>query len=138
MFGLFTANLFARLLLLGCALGLFVLVLGLFLGETFCGPTFDFSLGPRNGPEAIFATLQLGGNIQTIGLFTVIGLFGLTEQVCDLGLELDFKLVGVFPAQCPVFGRIGLDLGAVETDFAEFQAAHLLGDQENLNKQWLQ
>jgi hypothetical protein len=44
----------------------------------------------------------------------------------------------VFPAQSPVLGGVGVNLGPIETDLAEFQDTHLLGNEQNLNEERLQ
>ena len=92
-------------------------------------------LGPGDGRQAFLAARQLGGQVQSVRRLAVVRFFGLTQQFGHLGLDLRFEFVGVFPAQGLVPGGVGLDLGAVEADLAQFQTAHLLGDQQNLHEQ---
>ena len=111
-------------------------VFGLLPGVPFGGPPLDLGLGPGDGRQAFFAARQLGGQVQSVRRrLAAVRFFGLTQQFGHLGLELGFKFVGVFPTQGLVLGGVGLDLGAVEADLAQFQAAHLLGDQQNLHEQ---
>src|SRR6056297_758972 len=107
-------------LFFGLTLGDFFLVLGLFLSVTFSSPSLDLSFGLGDGRQTFFAPSQLGGNVQPIGQLTVVGLFGLAQQIGHLGLKLGFKLIRVFPAQGTMLGGVGFDLGAVEAHLAEF------------------
>jgi hypothetical protein len=89
-----------------------------------------------NRVEPVLPARDLGRDVQ-LG-FVLLGLVGGTrpvEQGLDLGLQLGLGLEHVAVAHRLVATRVGLDLGAVHSDGAQLDQAHLARQAHDLHEQ---
>ena len=102
---------------------------------TFLGPGGDLGLGFSHGGETVFASPDFCRQVDTIGDIGLVGLFRQGEQFLHFGLQLCFQLLNVPVRERAVARGVGLHLGAVQADIAEFEQFHFPGQFEHLNEQ---
>ncbi len=104
--------------------------------------------GSSQGVQPILTALRLLGQLIATLAFAVprvllgVDQLGLAQQRCDLGFQLGLDFEHPLLAQLLrrsqelrlVFGGIGLDLGAVESDVAQTHQARLLAQPQHLHK----
>ena len=99
-----------------------------------CAALGNLALGHRHRSEAVLAKLEFFGQVHAIRDAGTVGLFGQCQQLLYFQREVGLQLDDVPVRECAVARGVGVDLGAVQADRAQFEQLHLLRHLEYLHK----
>src|SRR5258706_9833228 len=118
-----------------CHLGFIV---GLLSCRPLLGAGLDHRFGFRQPRQAVLPSRDLLMHHQPISHLWLLALLGSDEEFFDLGSKLELQLQQTLVTDGVMLGGIGMELGPVQADRAQFQHTRLLSEQEDLYEEILQ
>ena len=116
----------------------FGLIFRFFSFVTSLGAGFQYLFGLSQPFQLLLTPFNLVLDVHLIGQLTSIGGFGQGKQLIDLGVQIRFNGQQSLVTDCFALGSVSMDFAAIQTDVAQLQTSHLLGYQQNLDKQLFQ
>ena len=112
-------------------------IVGLLAGIALGGARLDLRLGLPDRCQTFFTTRQFLRDAHALGQRLGIGGLGASEHFLDFGFQLRLDLLRMPVGQRAMARGVGVNLGAIECDGAQFEQLHLPGNDQHLHEQCL-